>query len=88
MTLLYGSRSWADAFAGDVIQKLRLNSFVKSHIINQAGHHIYADRPEEFNRLVVETCSGEGKKTRMTNQNRRKLNIWCLKMFIVMLKTF
>ena len=72
ITLLYGSRSWVDASAGDVIQKLRPNSFVKSHIINQAGHHIYADRPEEFNRLVVETCSGEGEEDEDDEQESEK----------------
>lgn len=60
ITLLYGSRSWVDSAGGDLIQKVRPNSFVRSHIINQAGHHIYADRAEEFNRLVVEACKSKG----------------------------
>lgn len=59
ITLLYGSRSWVDSSGGDLIQKMRPNSYVRTHIINQAGHHIYADRAEEFNRLVVETCNGK-----------------------------
>jgi pimeloyl-ACP methyl ester carboxylesterase len=56
ITLLYGSRSWVDSSGGEHVAKLRPNSYVQSHIINQAGHHIYADRAEEFNRLVVEAC--------------------------------
>lgn len=56
ITLLYGSKSWVDSAAGDLIRKVRPDSYVRSHIINQAGHHIYADRAEEFNRLVVEAC--------------------------------
>lgn len=60
ITLLYGSRSWVDSSGGDIIQKLRPNSYVKSLVIERAGHHIYADRAEEFNRLVVATCNGEG----------------------------
>lgn len=56
ITLLYGSRSWVDSAAGDLIQKVRPNSFVQSHVINQAGHHIYADKADEFNRLVVAAC--------------------------------
>lgn len=59
ITTIYGSRSWVDSSAGDLIQKARPNSYVKSHVINQAGHHIYADRHEEFNRLVVEACQIE-----------------------------
>lgn len=62
ITLLYGSRSWVDSSAGDLIQKVRPNSFVQSHVINQAGHHIYADKAEEFNRLVLEACWGEGEQ--------------------------
>lgn len=56
ITLLFGSRSWVDSAAGDFIQKVRPNSFVQSHIINQAGHHVYADRADEFNRLVRAAC--------------------------------
>lgn len=57
ITLLYGSRSWVDSSAGDIIQKLRPNSYVKWHVINQAGHHIYADKADEFNKLVVDACN-------------------------------
>lgn len=59
ITLLYGSRSWVDSAAGDLIQKMRPNSFVDSYIINQAGHHIYADKADVFNKLVVEACNRE-----------------------------
>lgn len=56
ITLLYGSRSWVDSASSEVIQKARPNSYVQSHVINQAGHHVYADKPEEFNKLIVEAC--------------------------------
>lgn len=56
ITLLYGSRSWVDSSAGEHIHKKRPNSFVQSHVINQAGHHVYADRAAEFNRLIREAC--------------------------------
>lgn len=56
LTLIYGSRSWVDNASGDIIKKARPNSYVKSHIINQAGHHVYADKYEEFNSIIVETC--------------------------------
>ncbi|CAG9804311.1 unnamed protein product [Chironomus riparius] len=56
ITLIYGSKSWVDNASGDIIKKTRPNSYVKSYIINQAGHHVYADRPEEFNSIIVETC--------------------------------
>ena len=59
LTLMYGSRSWVDSAAGDVIQKLRPDSYVRTHIINKAGHHIYADKAEEFNKLVVDACNDQ-----------------------------
>lgn len=60
ITLLYGKKSWVDSSAGDLIQKVRPSSYVKTHIIDQAGHHIYADRADEFNRLIVEACEQIG----------------------------
>lgn len=56
LTLIYGSRSWVDNASGEVIKKIRPNSYVKSYIINMAGHHVYADKPEEFNSIIVKTC--------------------------------
>lgn len=56
ITLIYGSRSWVDNSSSEVIKKVRPNSYVKSYIINQAGHHVYADKPEEFNSIISTTC--------------------------------
>ncbi|KAG5666971.1 hypothetical protein PVAND_014975 [Polypedilum vanderplanki] len=57
ITVIYGSRSWVDSASGKIIQQLRPGSYVKSYIINQAGHHVYADKAEEFNSIVVKTCN-------------------------------
>lgn len=59
ITLIYGSRSWVDHSSGEIVSKLRPNSYVKSYIINQAGHHVYADKPEEFNAIITKTCDME-----------------------------
>lgn len=56
ITLIYGSRSWVDSSASEIIAKVRPDSYVKSFVINQAGHHVYADKAEEFNQIVVEAC--------------------------------
>lgn len=56
LTLIYGSKSWVDHTSGEVIKKLRPRSYVNVHIINRAGHHVYADRPEKFNSIIVKTC--------------------------------
>lgn len=57
ITLIYGSRSWVDSTAGEVISKSRPNSYVDSVVINLAGHHVYADKADEFNKLVNVACS-------------------------------
>lgn len=56
ITLVYGSKSWVDHSSGEIIKKARPNSNVKIHVINHAGHHIYADTPDEFNFIINKTC--------------------------------
>lgn len=57
ITLIYGSRSWVDSTAGEIIAKSRPNSYVDSVVINQAGHHVYADKADEFNKIVNLACN-------------------------------
>lgn len=57
ITLLYGSRSWVDNASGELIREKRPDSLVHIQVITGAGHHVYADKPEAFNRYVVEACS-------------------------------
>ena len=59
MTILYGSRSWMDSSSGHTIKYLREKSPVDIQIIKGAGHHIYADRPVEFNTCVNAVCDQE-----------------------------
>jgi abhydrolase domain-containing protein 4 len=77
ITLIYGSRSWVDNSSGEVIKKLRPHSYVKSYVINQAGHHVYADKPEEFNSIVVKTCelSAEEILKRMQEEEEKEKEI-------------
>ncbi|XP_059478808.1 (Lyso)-N-acylphosphatidylethanolamine lipase isoform X2 [Neocloeon triangulifer] len=56
MSILYGSRSWVDNAAGEIIRSKRPEgSYLNVQIISGAGHHVYADRCEIFNRIVIET---------------------------------
>ncbi|CAL8070736.1 unnamed protein product [Orchesella dallaii] len=61
MTLMYGSRSWVDHYAGEKIQASRPSSYVKYHVI-VAGHHIYADTVNAFNSIVLDACEIEQKE--------------------------
>ncbi|KAF7281539.1 (Lyso)-N-acylphosphatidylethanolamine lipase-like isoform X2 [Rhynchophorus ferrugineus] len=57
ITLLYGSRSWIDHSAEDIIKLKRSDSYFKLQVINGAGHHLYADKPEAFNQIVNDACA-------------------------------
>ncbi|CAH0550800.1 unnamed protein product [Brassicogethes aeneus] len=57
ITLIYGSRSWIDHSAANIIRDKRINSYFKSQVITGAGHHIHADKPEMFNQVVQEACN-------------------------------
>ncbi|XP_050325233.1 (Lyso)-N-acylphosphatidylethanolamine lipase isoform X1 [Bactrocera neohumeralis] len=56
ITFIYGSRSWIDSSSGEKIKAQRVDSKVDIKIVTGAGHHVYADKPEVFNRYVNETC--------------------------------
>ncbi|PAV82810.1 hypothetical protein WR25_21982 [Diploscapter pachys] len=54
-TFIFGSKSWVDPGPAFDIQMLRND--VDVQIVRGAGHHIYADMPEEFNRIVLEATN-------------------------------
>lgn len=56
ITFVYGSRSWTNRQPGLQIKYSRLNSFVDVQVIEGAGHHVYADKPEQFNALINRVC--------------------------------
>ncbi|XP_068146908.1 (Lyso)-N-acylphosphatidylethanolamine lipase [Drosophila tropicalis] len=56
ITFIYGSRSWIDSSSGEVIKSQRGSQMVDLKIVSGAGHHVYADKPDVFNRYVNETC--------------------------------
>lgn len=56
ITLVYGSRSWIDSSTGQNVKYLRPDSYVDVQVIQGAGHHVFADRCEEFNSLINEVC--------------------------------
>ncbi|KAK4884118.1 hypothetical protein RN001_000389 [Aquatica leii] len=56
ITLLYGSRSWVDNSVGEIIKEKLCDSYVQLQVISGAGHHVYADKPEVFNKYVIAAC--------------------------------
>ncbi|XP_062277994.1 1-acylglycerol-3-phosphate O-acyltransferase ABHD5 [Scomber scombrus] len=56
ITIVYGSRSSIDSNSGSIIKENRPRSHVEIISIRGAGHYVYADQPEEFNRKVLQAC--------------------------------
>lgn len=52
ISFIYGNRSWMDPSSGEKVRELRPLSYVRVYRIARAGHHVHADRPEEFNQAV------------------------------------
>ncbi|MFT7800121.1 protein ABHD4-like [Arapaima gigas] len=63
VTLLYGARSWVDSVSGLHMEQLRPESYTRTVVIDDASHHVYADQPEEFNRVVQNICSSVDQQT-------------------------
>ncbi|XP_013162851.1 PREDICTED: 1-acylglycerol-3-phosphate O-acyltransferase ABHD5-like isoform X3 [Papilio xuthus] len=57
VTVLYGSRSWVDNSTSQLLTEHRPNSATYVQVINGAGHHVYVDKPELFNKYVLEACA-------------------------------
>lgn len=56
LSFIYGERSWIDRQPGIQIKQLCTERSVEVHVIHGAGHHVYADKLEDFNRLVNKAC--------------------------------
>lgn len=56
VTMLYGARSWVDSSSGNKAAEIRGKAHTKVLLINNASHHVYADQPEDFNKVVENIC--------------------------------
>ena len=63
ITMIHGSESWISVESSYQTKYLRKDSFVDIRIIVDAGHHVYADQPDNFNKLVDKICRKEDRKT-------------------------
>lgn len=73
ITVISGGKSWVDAInrerhgrIADLIKEARPEgAYVGVNIVQDAGHHLHAEKPLEFNRIVREALerveSGRGK---------------------------
>ncbi|XP_033114527.1 1-acylglycerol-3-phosphate O-acyltransferase ABHD5-like isoform X2 [Anneissia japonica] len=56
LTVLYGSKSWMDSKMAYSIKYIRKDSQVNIKIVQGAGHHVYADKAESFNKIIQDVC--------------------------------
>jgi len=54
ITFVYGSRSWVDKQPGVRVKHMRPHSPTNVQVVEGAGHHVYADKSDEFNALIKE----------------------------------
>lgn len=59
MTMIYGSRSWIDSSSGQETKQRRIGCEVDIVVVTGAGHHVYVDKPQQFNELVESVCQKE-----------------------------
>ncbi|XP_042568284.1 (Lyso)-N-acylphosphatidylethanolamine lipase-like isoform X1 [Cyprinus carpio] len=57
VSILYGTLSWVDPSTGKTVVQIRGKSPTSITLIKDASHHVYADQPEEFNRVVESICN-------------------------------
>ncbi|KAM3866135.1 (Lyso)-N-acylphosphatidylethanolamine lipase [Diretmus argenteus] len=57
LTMLYGALSWVDSSSGHKVVDIRSPTNTRVLLVNDASHHVYADQPEEFNRVVENICN-------------------------------
>ncbi|XP_030016370.1 (Lyso)-N-acylphosphatidylethanolamine lipase isoform X1 [Sphaeramia orbicularis] len=56
LTMLYGAQSWVDSSSGEKVVQIRDETQTRVMLINEASHHVYADQPHAFNRVVESIC--------------------------------
>jgi len=58
LTLMYGEKTWVDHYSVEKIREVRPEGAkVTDYILKDAGHHIYADQADEFNKIVQNCCA-------------------------------
>ncbi|KAK6174529.1 hypothetical protein SNE40_017787 [Patella caerulea] len=80
LTFIYGSRSWIDRSVGNRVKYIRNDSQVDIQIIQGAGHHVYADKPQIFDRIVKKICDTvdhnialEQRKSQLATEKERNI---------------
>ncbi|KAL0966347.1 hypothetical protein UPYG_G00294160 [Umbra pygmaea] len=57
LTMLYGAQSWVDSSSGEKMVQIRGKATTRIVMVDDASHHVYADRPDVFNKVVQNICN-------------------------------
>lgn len=57
LSMLFGAQSWVNSSSGEEVVKLRNQAHTELMLINDAAHHVYADQPQVFNKVVENMCN-------------------------------
>ncbi|CAB3408810.1 unnamed protein product [Caenorhabditis bovis] len=74
-TFIFGSKSWIDPGPAMDIQTSR-NAYVDIKIIHGAGHHVYADDPDLFNKMVLDIVEGRLEVTTSDCEDDHRCCAW------------
>lgn len=80
ITILYGTNTWMDKTIGPRIKDMRPDT-IDLRYIDNAGHHIYAERAELFNDIVIDVCHSVDRR-----RNKEKVLQNGIKNGIILLK--
>ncbi|KAK3520737.1 hypothetical protein QTP70_031477, partial [Hemibagrus guttatus] len=77
ISVICGSRSRIDGQSGQAIRELRPSSQTDIIVIRGAGHYVFADQSEDFNRVVLKICTdvSNGQETAV-EKNEKKTEKW------------
>ncbi|CAG0923944.1 unnamed protein product [Notodromas monacha] len=56
ISFVYGAQSWLDSTPAEMTRAKRPGGFVGLDVVENSGHDIFADAPQEFNRIVNKIC--------------------------------
>lgn len=57
VTFIYGGKTWMRTDYGEIIKDSRPESYTNIEFVEGAGHHVYADNADDFNKYALNACN-------------------------------
>lgn len=75
LSFIYGERSWIDRQPGLQVKQMCSERSVDVHVIHGAGHHVYADKLQDFNRIVRKSCCDADQRHRIRRSQEMETHL-------------